>query len=757
LKLIAIQRLFMPKNKTSSLFTKLVVAFMVIIFFLIGLNYLTISLMSTEIRGEIVSYNSANLERTAGNYEQHFELVRKTMMSFYINENIQQFGKRENFIKYPAIQEELKRLVGNSLLMMEDVFLYSGTDEQVLDYKKSTVADQMFSVFLKQETYTKEFWVRQYTEDYSYKVLADATFYEQAYVNAPATSYVYLPVVYKGYADSPFYMVGLLDSEKMFNQLQISVHDNLIIMNNDQILYENMAEHRIPDSNLNFAANKGFRIDDDYYYFYEQGKGTGFTYVSIVPVETISAQLKIKSALLTVLILSIFIAILSAVWFVRKINNPLKQIIESLLNQNKKMPESSRIKEFDAISEQFRHLSDAKEQADHELKSQKSLLQNFAYVNKMKDIWPRNELEVHFSDAPYLLIMFHLTIRHTFGDMITEHREKNESRWYSYVKEYIDLTISHDHRQPISFHMEKNQLMTIVFCESAEEVAPVLEKIKTTLDIDQSYGFATISVSSIYSHSDELTEAYEETLLRLQMRPLQAATIIMKDDSLDKRVQPTVSADQLREIASQLSAGNFANVRHAMNKLFGKLRERQYPATEAIKLAKLLMDRTIHLYNQGTGLLTVDHPFSHAQAESMIENCLSYEELESCLMSFFLQLHEQTEQLKQQVGTDKIIDFATQYVVDNYSKAFNLEDVAGELKITSGYLSTYFKEKTGTNFVDYVNQIRIEKACEMLRGTELKAREIAELAGYQNINSFNRMFKKYTGMTPTEYRHQPRS
>jgi YesN/AraC family two-component response regulator len=63
-----------------------------------------------------------------------------------------------------------------------------------------------------------------------------------------------------------------------------------------------------------------------------------------------------------------------------------------------------------------------------------------------------------------------------------------------------------------------------------------------------------------------------------------------------------------------------------------------------------------------------------------------------------------------------------------------------------------FKDYTGGNFIDYLMEIRICKSKELLAETNGKIRDIAEAVGYANVNSFTRIFKKMTGLTPSEYR-----
>ncbi|HZG75483.1 MAG TPA: AraC family transcriptional regulator, partial [Paenibacillus sp.] len=101
---------------------------------------------------------------------------------------------------------------------------------------------------------------------------------------------------------------------------------------------------------------------------------------------------------------------------------------------------------------------------------------------------------------------------------------------------------------------------------------------------------------------------------------------------------------------------------------------------------------------------------------------------------------------------DAVTSFVVDYVNNHLSEEIYLDALAEKLNLSSGYLSSYFKEKTGTNIVEYVNETRIRKATELLVETRMKVQDVAEAVGYRNITSFNRMFKKYTGLKPSEYR-----
>ncbi|WNQ09237.1 AraC family transcriptional regulator [Paenibacillus aurantius] len=123
-------------------------------------------------------------------------------------------------------------------------------------------------------------------------------------------------------------------------------------------------------------------------------------------------------------------------------------------------------------------------------------------------------------------------------------------------------------------------------------------------------------------------------------------------------------------------------------------------------------------------------------------------------MAFFQDFLTQSAALFQhkKAESDHITSFVFDYVNRHFGSDLSLDIVSAKLNITGAYLSTYFKEKTGTTFTDYINSVRMSKAMELLKDTDLKIQDIAQLVGYYNVASFNRVFKKHSGLTPSEFR-----
>lgn len=97
---------------------------------------------------------------------------------------------------------------------------------------------------------------------------------------------------------------------------------------------------------------------------------------------------------------------------------------------------------------------------------------------------------------------------------------------------------------------------------------------------------------------------------------------------------------------------------------------------------------------------------------------------------------------------------ARKYVVDHIEDCISLQETAEYVGVSAGYLSTIFKREYNQSFVDYVNETKMEYACRLLEEGELMVMEIAYRLGYENAYYFSKVFRKYIGMSPTDYQRR---
>jgi len=92
------------------------------------------------------------------------------------------------------------------------------------------------------------------------------------------------------------------------------------------------------------------------------------------------------------------------------------------------------------------------------------------------------------------------------------------------------------------------------------------------------------------------------------------------------------------------------------------------------------------------------------------------------------------------------------YLQRNYNQDISIKTVADTFGMNSSYLGRLFREEAGSFLTDYLNILRLEKAKQLLVETMLPIRKIAEIAGYHNTNYFYTIFKRYIGVSPSEFR-----
>ncbi len=95
---------------------------------------------------------------------------------------------------------------------------------------------------------------------------------------------------------------------------------------------------------------------------------------------------------------------------------------------------------------------------------------------------------------------------------------------------------------------------------------------------------------------------------------------------------------------------------------------------------------------------------------------------------------------------------ARKFIHEHSDDELSLTKVAKFSNISGNHLSEKFKEVTGINFVDYIARARTEKARELLENSNLRISEIAFAVGFQSLSQFNRVFKKLTRKSPTQFR-----
>ena len=92
------------------------------------------------------------------------------------------------------------------------------------------------------------------------------------------------------------------------------------------------------------------------------------------------------------------------------------------------------------------------------------------------------------------------------------------------------------------------------------------------------------------------------------------------------------------------------------------------------------------------------------------------------------------------------------YIHENYAADISLESVAEAVHFNKSYIAADFKRREGITINEYIYQYRAHKACELIAYSDLRLSEVSDMTGFKHIQHFTRVFKKYIGIPPWEYR-----
>lgn len=150
-------------------------------------------------------------------------------------------------------------------------------------------------------------------------------------------------------------------------------------------------------------------------------------------------------------------------------------------------------------------------------------------------------------------------------------------------------------------------------------------------------------------------------------------------------------------------------------------------------------------------LWMIAHEYNHYTAGSDII-------MKQALINLFVYITRMYEyeatNLSGVVSKSHEIDELAKYIRSNFSYNLTLDFLAQHMHLSREYLSRYFKKHMGKTISQYLLEVRIEKAKQMLRTTTHSISDICEYCGYSSISNFQKAFKKVTGVSPSLYRKQ---
>lgn len=293
--------------------------------------------------------------------------------------------------------------------------------------------------------------------------------------------------------------------------------------------------------------------------------------------------------------------------------------------------------------------------------------------------------------------------------------------------------------------------------ENLQDFREFLTQIQTRIYHNFKHSLS-LGISQRHYGHEHLREAYIQALRSLGNRFFTGEASIHffspeddteKTEHLPSYYMLTESGEKIRTLVQQARPEELAQ---AASVLFQELVAPLTQDADTVKSTLLLLLSNTAKKIFGNDSRQLNLFFMKYSNFSCITKTTSLQQLENIFLNIVLDLNDyfSVKNNPRQV----LIQTVLQFIEQNYQTNITLNDVAQKVYLSPSYLSSLITSETGKNFIDILNETRIQQAIELLKDPQKKIAEIAHAVGFKEAQYFTITFKKYMDITPRDYREQ---
>lgn len=325
--------------------------------------------------------------------------------------------------------------------------------------------------------------------------------------------------------------------------------------------------------------------------------------------------------------------------------------------------------------------------------------------------------------------------------------QKQGSHTILLLLELIQKLFSENCSGVVLWEKENRYLFVLHFPDSTEEweafLRDLLQRI-TTMVRTYINRNAVFGISSFADSYEELHRLYTEAVQAEQEAVFLGETAVYygKGDSARKY------RDILKSFKEYVTQADWLTD-SSRRKILKELSFQENVEKNDIDTMKEVFRRWIHRVSFDSVVQTGDTLMLAVEASGKINYAVSLPELIEILEKYAARMLDMKETKLISAEVAQAVRLIKQCY---YEEDFSCAEVAHKVGMNRQYFSSLFKKEIGEGFVDYLNRVRISKACELLENTTMRSYEISQIAGFRDESYFSRVFKKVVGVRPNEYR-----
>lgn len=256
-----------------------------------------------------------------------------------------------------------------------------------------------------------------------------------------------------------------------------------------------------------------------------------------------------------------------------------------------------------------------------------------------------------------------------------------------------------------------------------------------------------IGVSKTYNNLWDLRQAYHEATA-MRKTAFGSAKNKVDNEFYEKINQNQYSVKYMMQTANLICSGKVDEALELLNDFVDDVKIRKYSVEDFEEQIKIILTTTINMYKNSL----------RAEEEDIMDLLSIYryqtiDDYMDVIRVWISRFNELIDEGDDENKSFQKIQSAIEYIKENYDSDLNMAVVSNYVSMNYSLFSFTFKKYTGTNFVNYLKDVRIGEAKKLLQQTDMKVVEISSMVGYEHEKHFTRTFKSITGLTPSQYRN----
>lgn len=332
---------------------------------------------------------------------------------------------------------------------------------------------------------------------------------------------------------------------------------------------------------------------------------------------------------------------------------------------------------------------------------------------------------------------------------------RKDSKWRNLIRNELLKAF----QDSLVFSVSDNTIAAVINFSgtlSREDFVAELEKMKRELLQDNI--LVSWGVSENSSVSDEIPLLFHQSRNALKEKYIYGpGKVFFSEDLTINTAAVNITESDITKMIAFLEIGENKKFCNFISALISEAAKRQSITGKHFEdtLCKILLHVTSHFKgNESASRFITGSMYEFIE---QLVYCNNFEEGIKLIMEVLEKTVVASGDWKKLTGGKKAIQYSKQYIQNYYYKDLNLDMVANQVSMNPSYFSVLFKKEEGLSLVDYINDIRINKAMEYLRDPQYKIYEVAEKVGFKDEKYFCKVFKKKVEVVPTEYREKYRA